>query len=142
VRINTGDLVVVEDGVLVFAGRLKRFVKKAGEMISLPAIEALLGDHFADRCSDGPCLAVESAGDEAHPELVLFTTFDVELDEINRAIRTGGLSSLHWISKVVRIDELPLLGTGKIDYKALQREVARDVLATHDISAEYTKLRN
>ncbi len=73
---------------------------------------------------------------------MLFTTFDVELDEINRAIRTGGLSSLHWISKVVRIDELPLLGTGKIDYKALQREVARDVLATHDISAEYTKLRN
>ncbi len=35
---KTGDL-VVEDGVLVFAGRLKRFVKKAGEMISLPAIE-------------------------------------------------------------------------------------------------------
>lgn len=139
---KTGDLVVEEDGVLVFAGRLKRFVKKAGEMISLPAIEALLGDHFADRCSDGPCLAVESAGDGAHPELVLFTTFDVELDEINRAIRIGGLSSLHWISKVVRIDELPLLGTGKIDYKALQRKVAQDVPAVHDISADYTKLRN
>ncbi|MBL0378126.1 MAG: hypothetical protein JKP90_00420 [Desulfofustis sp. PB-SRB1] len=98
---KTGDLVVVEDGCAVFAGRLKRFVKKAGEMISLPAIEALLGDHFADRCADGPVWQWNQQEIEAHPELVLFTTFDVELDEINRAIRTGGLSSLHWISKVV-----------------------------------------
>ena len=47
---RTGDLVRQDaDGVLTFEGRLKRFVKLGGEMISLPAIEAVLLPHFVVR---------------------------------------------------------------------------------------------
>ena len=51
---HTGDLVSEDaDGVLTFAGRLKRFIKLGGEMISLPAIESVLQRHFGDS-DDGP----------------------------------------------------------------------------------------
>ena len=44
---NTGDLVRRSaDGVYSFAGRLKRFVKLGGEMISLPAIESVLLERY------------------------------------------------------------------------------------------------
>ena len=47
---RTGDLVRQDaDGWLYFEGRLKRFVKLGGEMISLPAIEAVLLPHFSHR---------------------------------------------------------------------------------------------
>ena len=118
---RTGDLVRRDaGGVLTFVGRLKRFVKLGGEMISLPAIEAVLAEQYAGRPDEPPLLAVEAAGDEAHPELVLFTTRPLRRDEVNHRIRGAGLSGLHNIRRVVRIDEIPLLGTGKTDYRKLK----------------------
>lgn len=118
---RTGDLVVEDaDGVLTFRGRLKRFVKLGGEMISLPAIEAVLEKHYALETDDGPVLAVEATADENHPELVLFTKRPIDRQEANRRIRDAGLSPLHNVARVERVDALPLLGTGKTDYRALQ----------------------
>lgn len=117
---KTGDLVVADsDGVLTFCGRLKRFVKLGGEMISLPAIEAALERHYARETDEGPVLAVAATADEQHPELVLFTTLPLERGEVNRLLRNAGLSPLYHISRVERLEALPLLGTGKTDYRAL-----------------------
>ncbi|MDP2991108.1 MAG: AMP-binding protein, partial [Kiritimatiellota bacterium] len=64
---RTGDLVSENaEGVLTFAGRLKRFVKLGGEMISLPAIEEVLARHFAD-AAEGPVLAVEATSSDTAP---------------------------------------------------------------------------
>lgn len=117
---NTGDLVSVSrDGVLSFKGRRKRFIKLGGEMISLPAIEAVLREHFPPAEQGGPSLAVEAtAGD--YPELVLFTTFTAERQEINRTLRRAGLSALHNIRRLVRLEAIPVLGTGKTDYRRLK----------------------
>lgn len=123
---DTGDLMFEQDGVLVFAGRLKRFVKLGGEMISLPAIEQALEAHFP--AGDGPALAVAAAGDEQHPELVLLTTLAVERQEINQLLREAGLSPLHNIRQVRRVAAIPLLGSGKVDYAGIGRMVARDDL--------------
>lgn len=120
---DTGDLMFERDGVLVFAGRLKRFVKMGGEMISLPAIEQVLEAHYPG--GDGPVLAVAATGDEHHPELVLLTTFATDRQEANQALRDAGLSPLHNIRRVRRIDEIPLLGTGKTDYTGISR-IIRD----------------
>jgi acyl-CoA synthetase (AMP-forming)/AMP-acid ligase II/acyl carrier protein len=118
---STGDLVSEdEEGVLTFRGRLKRFVKLGGEMVSLPAIEAVLERHYVTSSDEGPVLAVEATADEAHPELVLFTVRDIEREEANRKIREAGLSGLHSIRKVVKLDAIPLLGTGKTDYRSLK----------------------
>ncbi len=118
---DTGDLMFERDGVLVFAGRLKRFVKIGGEMISLPSIEQALEAYYP--ASDGPVLAVAASGDEQHPELVLLTTVDTDRQEANQAIRAAGLSPLHNIRSVKQVEAIPLLGSGKTDYTAIGRMV-------------------
>jgi len=117
---RTGDIVREVRGVLEFAGRLRRFTKVAGEMISLPAVEEALANRFAPADADGPVLAVEALEGGERPEMVLFTTVDIDRAAANEALREAGLSALHSIHRVVRLDELPLLGTGKTDYRALR----------------------
>ncbi len=120
---STGDIVSVDNNsILTFCARLKRFVKLGGEMISLPAIEAVLENHYAGD-TDKPVLAVEATADENHPELVLFTTFDIDREDANRTIRNAGLSGLHNIRKVVKLDQIPTLGTGKTDYRTLKNKL-------------------
>lgn len=117
---RTGDLVTeADDGVLSFAGRLKRFVKLGGEMISLPAIESVLAARYGAEGDEGPVVAVAATPDDERPEIVLFTTKDIDRGEANRRIREAGLSGLHNVRRVIRVDALPLLGTGKTDYRAL-----------------------
>ena len=119
---RTGDLVKEDDrGFLTFCGRLKRFVKLGGEMISLPAIEAILDRHYHEEGE--PCIAVEATPSEDHPEIVLFTTNDVGRAEVNGHIRDAGLSPIHNVRRVIKLDEIPLLGTGKTDYRALKEEL-------------------
>ncbi|MDW7772852.1 MAG: AMP-binding protein [Desulfobulbaceae bacterium] len=121
---NTGDLVREDNGVLSFCGRLKRFVKLGGEMISLPAIETVLQQHFPADADGAPALAIEATNDESHPEIVLFTTLAVEREEVNRCLRQAGLSALHNIRRLVKIDTIPVLGSGKINYRQLKTALA------------------
>jgi long-chain-fatty-acid--[acyl-carrier-protein] ligase len=121
---RTGDLVREnEQGNLVFCGRMKRFIKLGGEMISLPAIESVLTRAFGTSGDEGPALAVEATAGE-HPELVLFTTIALEREAVNRCLRDAGLSPLHNIREVRKLDEIPLLGTGKTDYRSLKAQLA------------------
>jgi long-chain-fatty-acid--[acyl-carrier-protein] ligase len=123
---DTGDLVTRgSDGILTFRGRLKRFAKIGGEMISLPAIEQVLRDRFVpgeQRQEQGEQLAVVATDDE-RPELVMFTTEEISREQANRAIDDAGLSALHNIRRVERVDGIPQLGTGKTDYRALRRRI-------------------
>ncbi len=117
---RTGDLVKEnEDKVLTFVAREKRFIKRGGEMISLPAIESVLDTHFNDNHHAGPTLAVAASPDAHHPEIVVFTTTDLDRKRINHVIQQEGLSGLHNVRKVIRLNEMPVLGTGKTDYRAL-----------------------
>jgi long-chain-fatty-acid--[acyl-carrier-protein] ligase len=118
---RTGDL-VREDaaGMLVFTGRLKRFVKLGGEMVSLPAVEEALLRHFTrDEDKDIP-LAVEATPSEGQPELVLFSVQGIGREAANAVLTQAGLSSLHFIRQVRQVDRIPILGTGKTDYRALK----------------------
>ena len=118
---STGDLISRdEDGVLTFRGRLKRFVKLGGEMISLPAIEDALAPLLSVESDERPAFAVESTPNEENPELVLFTTRDTDRETANNQIRGAGLSPLHNIRKIVRVENIPVLGTGKTDYRKLR----------------------
>lgn len=118
---RTGDLILVDtDGLLTFRGRLKRFVKLGGEMISLPAIEAVLEKQYTAESDEGPVLAIEATPNDEHPELVLFTIRDIDRASANRCLRDAGLSPLHNISRVVRLEAIPVLGTGKTNYRELK----------------------
>ncbi len=123
---NTGDLVSENaDGVLTFCGRLKRFVKIGGEMISLPAIEAALDSHYPRAQGEGPTIAVEATEEDPHNpgrvELVLFATQPTDRQRVNGEIRRAGLSALYNIRRVIPLDEIPILGTGKTDYRRLKK---------------------
>jgi long-chain-fatty-acid--[acyl-carrier-protein] ligase len=124
---RTGDLVSQDaGGVLFFEGRLKRFIKLGGEMVSLPAIESVLLPHLTVETEEGPSIAVEALGSHGTPEIVLFACRPVERDHVNGIIRAAGLSPLHHVRRVIQVPSIPVLGTGKTDYRGLvEAEVAR-----------------
>ncbi|NGX33780.1 MAG: Bifunctional protein Aas [Candidatus Anoxychlamydiales bacterium] len=122
---KTGDLGYLdEEGNLILSGRLKRFTKVAGEMVSLGGIEEVITEEIITRTNiepDGPlvvAIAIESDG--SRPKLVLFTTTELSKNEANQILKEAGFSNLVKIFDVKKMDGIPLLGTGKIDYRFLQ----------------------
>jgi len=117
---KTGDLVSQDEaGVLTFRGRLKRFIKAGGEMISLPALEAPLAAKYPPG-EDGPRVAVEGIETESGRLIALFTTVELKLREANRLLTEHGFTGIMRLDEVRRVEKLPVLGTGKIDYKQLR----------------------
>ena len=120
---DTGDFVVeTKASIFEFQGRKKRFIKMGGEMISLVAIEDILAKHYYSDNDSQPKLAVVSTGDDTRIEIVLFTIFATTRREVNTILKLKGFSPLHNIHQIHRIDEIPILGTGKTDYKLLKNK--------------------
>jgi long-chain-fatty-acid--[acyl-carrier-protein] ligase len=125
---KTGDLGYLdEENNLTISGRMKRFIKIGGEMISLPAIEdALMHVASAYRwpsAEEGPILAVsgiEESGEKSR--IFLFARFKTDLDTVNGILREAGFSNLVRISEIIEIPEIPVMGTGKINYRLLESE--------------------
>ncbi|WP_111446547.1 AMP-binding protein [Breznakibacter xylanolyticus] len=116
---KTGDLGHLDDeGYLFITGRLKRFIKIGGEMISLPAIESVLLEKYGD--PDSVMLAVEGSDAPPSPQIIVFSVRPLNLPEINETLRNAGFSAIVKIHDLVVIPEIPLLGTGKTDYKVLK----------------------
>jgi len=119
---KTGDLGYVdEDGYLFITGRLKRFIKIAGEMISLPAIESVLLEKYGS--AEETVLAVEGSDNIEPPQIVLFSKIELDIQEINMYLKSKGFSNLVRVHKFQKIESIPLLGTGKTDYKALKEQI-------------------
>jgi len=123
---NTGDLgFLTENGSLIISGRLKRFIKIGGEMISLPAIETALRNKWQSGGEEMEKIAVSAKEEEGkRPEIYLFTTEDISVDEANNVLREAGFGNLSRISFVKKIDAIPILGTGKTDYQSLKAEIS------------------
>ena len=120
---RTGDLVSAdEDGYLQFRGRLKRFLKAGGEMISLPALEKPFQEKFpADE--NGPRVAVEGVETAGGRMVVLFTTADISMREASDMLLEAGLRGVMRLDAVQRVETIPVLGTGKTNYKSLRLQV-------------------
>ncbi|MBR8537723.1 AMP-binding protein [Carboxylicivirga sediminis] len=116
---KTGDLGYLdEEGYLFITGRLKRFIKIAGEMISLPFIEKILLDKYGR--DDEQVLAVEGSDKSQPPRIALFTKDNIDLKEANEHLLKNGVAPIAKLREVISIDEIPVLGTGKTDYKVLK----------------------
>lgn len=115
---NTGDVVEVDDeGFVTIHGRVKRFAKIAGEMVSLEVVERI-AQHASPAHQHAATVELVSQSGES---TVLFTT-DPQLDRIalQRAARELGAQDLAVARRVVHVASLPLLGSGKTDYVQLR----------------------
>lgn len=118
----TGDVVEMDDeGFLSVRGRVKRFAKVAGEMVSLEAVERIARYASPEHQHAASVLVVRELGEST----VLFTT-DPLLNRtmLLQAARKLGGHELAVARNIVQVTELPRLGSGKIDYVALQGLVA------------------
>ena len=119
----TGDLVQIDpEGCLHFRGRLKRFLKVAGEMVSLPALEEPLAQRWPPT-ENGPQVAVEGIETPNGRRIALFTTRDIALREANALLAEAGFRGVMRLDEVCRVDAIPVLGTGKTDYKVLRKRL-------------------
>jgi acyl-[acyl-carrier-protein]-phospholipid O-acyltransferase/long-chain-fatty-acid--[acyl-carrier-protein] ligase len=115
---ETGDICDIDaDGFVTILGRVKRFAKIAGEMVSLEVVEKLA----LAASAEGQHAATAIPDPQRGETIVLFST-DTALtrDRLQQAARSGGLPEIAVPRTVVAVDALPLLGTGKIDYTALR----------------------
>jgi long-chain-fatty-acid--[acyl-carrier-protein] ligase len=116
----TGDLASIDaEGFIHFGGRLKRFLKAGGEMISLPALEEPFVKVYPPT-RDGPRVAVEGIETDEGRRIVLFTSEELSLAGANRVLENEGFRGVMRLTEVRRLDKIPVLGTGKTDYKALR----------------------
>ena len=123
---DTGDIVSVDaERFVTILGRLKRFAKVSGEMVSLTAVEDALAGAFPQfglRCQ----IAVLSRPDEDKGEMLIAVTNEsrLQLDEIRAAIKAKGLTNLFVPREVKYVREIPKLGTGKVNHRELTRMIS------------------
>jgi acyl-[acyl-carrier-protein]-phospholipid O-acyltransferase/long-chain-fatty-acid--[acyl-carrier-protein] ligase len=116
---NTGDIVEIDsDGFVFIKGRVKRFAKIAGEMVSLETVESL-SNHASPQHQHAATTQIDSQRGE---NIILYTT-DTTLtrEQLANSAKELGSPELAIARKIIVIEELPLLGTGKTDYVTLKQ---------------------
>lgn len=115
---DTGDIVDVDaEGFVTILGRAKRFSKIAGEMVSLTLVETMVQSVWPDAQSVVVALPDAKKGEQ----LVLLTTkVNPQRADLVSHAGQSGITPLAVPLRIVTIDKIPVLGTGKTDYPAVK----------------------
>ncbi len=120
---------VSEDGFLFIVDRYSRFAKVGGEMISLGAVEQVVKSIICDADGNEPFdSAAVNVPDEKKGEKVLLlvagdTEFATHFDAsaLRQQLIDGGINSLMLPGAIYCVDDIPKLGSGKVDFKSLSK---------------------
>lgn len=115
---DTGDIVTIDDeGFVRIQGRVKRFAKIGGEMVSLAAVEEMATAVWPDMLHAATTLPDQQKGEL----LVMISEAEgANRNELLQYAKAKGISEINVPKKIVSVRQLPLLGTGKIDYPAVK----------------------
>lgn len=118
----TGDKGRVDaDGFLWVVDRYSRFAKIAGEMVSLGAVEEAaelaVAEKYANEELPPEVMATSIPNERKGEIVVLLTTTEMDLKEFRSEMMERGINPLMLPEKIIVLDELPKLGTGKPDHK-------------------------
>jgi acyl-[acyl-carrier-protein]-phospholipid O-acyltransferase/long-chain-fatty-acid--[acyl-carrier-protein] ligase len=117
---DTGDMGFLdEEGFLWHAGRLKRFVKIAGEMISLVRVENVLERFLPEQVS---CCVVEVPDPLKGSKIVAVVTHPLDEKKILKQM-SDELPNIALPRQLVVMEELPKMGSGKIDFRSVTQMV-------------------
>lgn len=111
---NTGDIVSIDEaGYVTIQGRMRRFAKIAGEMVSLEVVERIAA--LAQPKFEHASTALK---DSQRGEMIVLLTPDRDLrrEHLQAAARELGAPELAVPRRILYVDKLPVLGNGKKDY--------------------------
>lgn len=124
---DTGDIVAIDpQGYISIKGRLKRFAKVGGEMISLAAVEAIAAELWPDAIT-----VVVAQPDARKGEKLILLTADGrhQRSALQQFAKSRGATDLMIPADVIVVDKIPLLGSGKPDFIQATRLVAERLAA-------------
>ncbi len=123
---RTGDVALIDaEGFIRITGRESRFSKIGGEMVPHLRIEEALAELIPGDEEQGPKAIVTAIPDSRKGErlIVIHTALEVTPDELCEGLVKAGLPKLYIPSRdsFHQVDELPMLGSGKLDLKGIQQ---------------------
>ena len=120
---DTGDIVAFdEDGFIAIRGRLKRFAKIGGETVSLTVVENCASALWPDHAHAAIAVPDGRKGEQ----IVLVTTYpDANRAQLLTWMQHHGVPELAAPRRFMAVGEIPLMATGKTDYVAVKKMVAK-----------------
>jgi acyl-[acyl-carrier-protein]-phospholipid O-acyltransferase/long-chain-fatty-acid--[acyl-carrier-protein] ligase len=123
---DTGDMGLLDDdGYLWHKGRLKRFVKIGGEMVSLVKVEAALEELLPAGID---CCVVDIPDETRGAAIVVVLTAEIDKEQILEQLKKV-LSQIEIPKNFMVIEEIPKMGSGKADFRSVTR-IVREKYAT------------
>lgn len=117
---DTGDMGMMDkDGYLWHRGRLKRFVKIGGEMVSLVKVESVVYELLSE---DADCCVVEIPDSIKGAKIIVAITKEINKRQILKKL-SKKLSNIEMPKQFMFIEELPKMGSGKIDFRTVSNIV-------------------
>ena len=120
---DTGDIADIDlEGFVHILGRLKRFAKISGEMVSLTAIEESLSGQFQHLGLRAEVAILAEPDDRKGEKLIAIVNHaEITLEAIRDVLNETGHSNLSVPRQLEFVQTIPKLGSGKIDYRSLQQ---------------------
>lgn len=122
---DTGDVASIDpEGFIAIRGRIKRFAKIGGEIVSLAVVENIACSVWPDQHH-----AAVSVPDRVKGEQIVLVTDakDARRLDLVAWAQNHGVSELAVPRQILVVDAIPVLGNGKTDYVSVQKHAAREL---------------